>query len=170
MERKEYRLNEVIFTDGVYQNWMYSICEGSVEIYSGYGTPAEKLLTTLKKGRYFGEIGILAVMPRTATAVAAEERVVLEQIGSSALEDYLKNNPENLHPIMSSVSRRIRELTEDMSGITLMVNALLGDNESESTTSGWLADSIKKSLGKMKAKNVSEREFAVMYKRQQALS
>ena len=48
MERKEYRLNEVIFADGVYQNWMYSICEGSVEIYSEYGTPAEKLLTTLK--------------------------------------------------------------------------------------------------------------------------
>ena len=47
MECKEFRLNEVIFSDGAYQNWMYSICEGSVKIYSGYGTSAEKLLTTL---------------------------------------------------------------------------------------------------------------------------
>ena len=38
MERKEFRLNEVIFKDGIYQNWMYSISEGSVDIYSGYGT------------------------------------------------------------------------------------------------------------------------------------
>ena len=170
MERKEFRLNEVIFKDGVYQNYMYSICEGSVDIYSEYGTSGEKKLTTLTKGHSFGEIGMIAVMPRTATAVAAEDRVVLEQIGNAELGDYLKNHPENLQPIMSSVSRRIRELTEDMSGITQMVNALLGDNESENTASGWLADSIKKLLGKMKAKNTAEREFAVMYKRQQALS
>ena len=80
MERKEFRLNEVIFKDGIYQNWMYSISEGSVDIYSGYGTSSEKKLITLTKGQFFGEIGMIALMPRTATAVAAEENVVLEQI------------------------------------------------------------------------------------------
>ena len=73
MERKEFRLNEVIFKDGIYQNWMYSISEGSVDIYSGYGTSGEKKLITLTKGQFFGEIGMIALMPRTATAVAAEE-------------------------------------------------------------------------------------------------
>ncbi len=170
MKRKEFQLNEVIFKEGVFEQWMYGICEGSVDIYSEYGTANEKKLTTLKKGQFFGEIGMIAVIPRTAAAVAAEDHVVLEQIGNDDLKDYLREHPENLQPIMSSVSKRIRDLTEDMSGITQMINALLGDNESENTASGWLADSIKKLLGKMKAKNTSEREFAVMYKRQQALS
>lgn len=170
MERTEFRLNEVIFNDGVYQNWMYSICEGSVDIYSGYGTSAEKKLTTLTKGQFFGEIGMIAAMPRTATAVAAEAHVVLEQIASDDLNDYLKNHPENLQPIMSSISGRIRELTEDMSGITQMVNALLGTDESENTATGWLAEQMDKLLGKLRAKKDSNSEFSVRHKRQQALS
>ena len=170
MERKEYRLNEVIFADGVYQNWMYSICEGSVEIYSEYGTPAEKLLTTLKKGQYFGEIGMIAETSRTATAVAAEKTVILEQIGSDDLVDYLKNHPENLQPIMSSVSRRIRDLTEDMSGINQMVNVLLGDKETDNAKTGRVAEFVNRLLGNLKAKKGFGNEFEVLYKRQQALA
>ena len=56
MERVELRQNEVIFKDGDYQNWMYSVCEGSVDIYSGYGTSEEKKLTTVTKGQAFGEM------------------------------------------------------------------------------------------------------------------
>ena len=170
MERKEFRLNEVIFADGVSQNWMYSICEGSVEIYSGYGTPAEKKLTTLPKGRSFGEIGMIAAIPRTATAIAAEENVILEQIGIDDLADYLKNHPENLQPIMSGVSGRIRDLTEDMSGITQMVNVLLGDKGTDNAQNGRVADFISRLLGNLKAKKGFGNEFEVLHKRQQALA
>lgn len=167
MERKEFQLNEVIFNDGVYQNWMYSICEGSVDIYAGFGTSEEKKLTTLTKGQSFGEIGMIAVMPRTATAVAAENHVVLDQISSEDLNDYLKSHPENLQPVMSSVSRRIRELTEDLSGITQMANILLGE---EKTSASWLNGHISKLFGNLKAKKAARNEFVVKYKRQQALS
>lgn len=170
MERKEFQLNEVIFKDGVYQNYMYSICEGSVDIYSEYGKSGEKKLTTLTKGQSFGEIGMIAVMPRTATAVAAEEHVVLEQIGSAELGDYLKNHPENLQPIMSSVSRRIRELTEDMSGITQMVNVLLDGKETDKAKTGRMAEFINRLLGSLKAKKGFRNEFEVLHKRQQALT
>lgn len=169
MERKEFKLNDVIFADGVYQNWMYSICEGAVDIYSGYGTSEAKKLVTLTKGQIFGEIGMIAVMPRTATAVAADENVVLEQISNEEFEDYLRKNPDHLQPIMSNVSKRIRELTEDMAGITQMTNALLSNQETEQNT-GWLAEYIDKLFGKLKAKKEFSDEFAVMYKRKQALS
>ena len=168
MERKEFRLNEVIFADGVYQNWMYSICEGTVEIYSGYGTSSEKLLTTLTEGQTFGEIGMIAVMPRTATAVAAAKQVVLEQIGNDDFADYLKEHPENLQPIMSGVSRRIRELTEDMSGITQMTNAILG--EGDNGNAGRVAEWIGKLRGILKVSKNSGNEFAVLNKRLQAIS
>ena len=168
MERKEYQYQEVIFKEGEFQKWMYSICEGSVEIYTGYGTPEEKKLAILTKGQFFGEIGMIAVMQRTATAVAAEDHVVLEQISDDDLEDYLKAHPENLQPIMSSVSRRIRELTDDMSGINQMANAILDEKETANAT--WLTDRISKLLNKVKAKKAANNELAIMRKRQQALS
>jgi CRP-like cAMP-binding protein len=170
MERKEFRLNEVIFKDGIYQNWMYSISEGSVDIYSGYGTSSEKKLITLTKGQFFGEIGMIALMPRTATAVAAEENVVLEQISHEDFEDYLMNHAENIQPIMSSVSRRIRELTDDLSMITKLTNEALDKEEGEKATTNGLTEFIGGLLGKLKSKNSSNDESSIMKMRQQALS
>ena len=170
MERVEFRLNEVIFKDGVFQNWMYSVCEGSVDIYSGYGTSEEKKLTTVTKGQAFGELGMIAVMPRTATAVAAEECVVLEKIDTEDFNDYLKKHPENLQPIMSSVSRRIRDLTEDMESITIMTNELLryaGENKVEHD---WVAGLLDGLFGKLKEKKAQRNEYAILQKRQKALS
>ena len=170
MERKEFRLNEVIFKDGIYQNWMYSISEGSVDIYSGYGTSSEKKLITLTKGQFFGEIGMIALMPRTATAVAAEENVVLEQISHEDFEDYLMNHAEHIQPIMSGVSRRIRELTDDLAMVTKLTNEVLSEGESEKTTAGSLTEFIGSLLGKLKSKKALNDESAIMMMRQQALS
>lgn len=168
MMKKEFQLHEVIFKENDFQKWMYSICEGCVEIYSGYGTKEERKLATLTSGQFFGEIGMIALLPRTATAVAAEEHVVLEQITNEDFEEYLKNHPENLQPIMSSVSRRIRELTEDLSAITRMTNEAL--QKRENAPAGWLAVSIRKLRDKARAKNVFRDEFAVTRKRRQALT
>ena len=170
MVREEFCLGKVIVKAGTYQNWMYSICEGSVDIYSEYGTSNEKKLITLTKGQYFGEIGMIAVMPRTATAVAAEENVVLEQIGKEDFEDYLKKHPENLQPIMSNVSGRIRELTEDLSLVAKMTKEALWEREYVNNVSGWLGDSIGKLMAKLKAKKAAEREHIVIRKRQMALT
>lgn len=170
MDKKVYQYKEVIFKENIYQRYMYSICEGTVDIYSGYETPDEKKLVTLTAGQFFGEIGMIGMMPRTATAVAAEDHVVLEQIDLDNFGDYLKKHPENLQPIMSSVSRRIRELTEDLSVITQMTNEALRKKENGTVTSGWLVGSVKKMLDKLKAKRSSSDEFAIMHKRQLALS
>ena len=166
MEKKAYQCKEVIFRQGEYQKWMYSICQGSVDIYAEYGTSDEKKLITLTEGQFFGEIGMIAVMPRTATAVAAEDNVVLELISNDNFEDYLKNHPENLQPIMSSVSGRIRELTDDLSMITKMTNEALQARGNGNSASGWLA----KLIGKLKAKKTAGDEFTVLRKRQLALS
>lgn len=166
MVRKEFQLHEVIFKQDEYQLWMYSICEGSVDIYADYGTPEEKKLATLTADHFFGEIGMIGNMQRTATAVAAENHVVLEQISNEDFENYLKNHPENLQPIMSSVSRRIRELTEDLSMIVRMTNEPLQKRDNVS----WLADYIGKLLSKLKTKKRTENEFAIMRNRQMALT
>jgi CRP-like cAMP-binding protein len=113
---------------------------------------------------------MIAVMPRTATAVASEENVVLEQIGKEDFEDYLKKHPENLQPIMSNVSGRIRELTEDLSLVAKMTKEALREREYVNNVSGWLGDSIGKLMAKLKAKKAAEREHIVIRKRQMALT
>lgn len=170
MERVEFRLNEVIFQDGAFQNWMYCVSEGSVDIYSGYGTSDEKKLTTVTKGQIFGEIGMIAVMPRTATAVAAEDNVVLEKIDDDHFDDYLREHPENLQSIMSSVSRRIRDLTEDLESISLMTNELLRFRDGDKYKYNLIAELVNGLLGKLKEKKAERNEFVTMRKRQKALA
>lgn len=166
MEQKVYQYGEVIFKQEEFQKWMYSICEGSVDIFTGYGTSEEKKLTTLTEGQLFGEIGMIAVMPRTATAVAAEDRVLLELINDEEFEGYLKNHPENLQPIMSNVSGRIRELTEDLSAVVRITNELLREREVGNPAIALLA----KLFGKLKEMKHAQNEFSILRKRQQALS
>lgn len=169
MNQVTFQRGDVIFKEGEYQNWMYSICEGAVDICSGLGTPQEKKLATLTKDQFFGEIGMIAFMPRTAAAVAAEA-VVLEQISMEDLEGYLKNHPENLQPIMKSVSGRLRELTGDLSEVTGMIREALDKKGSGNAAAAWLAESVRNMLAKLKAGKPSIAEQVIQQKRQQALS
>lgn len=170
MERKEYRFNEVIFNENEDQRWMYSICEGSVHIYSGYGSAGAEKLATLTKGQFFGEIGMIAMLPRTASAVAADDHVVLELIGQEDFEAYLKEHPENLQSVMSSVSRRIRELTEELSVITQTTREALRQRDLGNTAPGWLTGFVNKLLGKLKERKHAGEEYAIAGRRRQALS
>ena len=94
--------------------------------------------------------------------------VVLEQISHDDFYDYLKNHPEHIQPIMSSVSKRIRELTDDLSAITKMTNEVQCDGEK--ATAGSMTEFVGKLLGKLKAKKSSNDEVAVMNMRQQVLA
>lgn len=117
MEQINFKSGEVIFRQGDYQTWMYAVVDGAVEIRTDYGTAADKLLAVVEKGGFFGEIGMIAMVPRTAAAVAAQD-TVLEQVSYDSLKDYLIRHPENMRLVMQSVSGRIRELTEDLTAVT----------------------------------------------------
>ena len=170
MERQEYRVREIIFKENDLQNGMYSICEGSVDIYSGYGTADAKKICTLTEGQFFGEIGMISAIPRTATAVAAEDKVVLERIKIDDFGDYLKEHPENLQEIMSSVSRRIRDLTEDMVSFTMMTNELLRIKDGKKAEPSRISEMINGLLANLKEKKAQRNEFSMMQKRQKALA
>ena len=58
----------VIFRQGDFAHGMYDILSGSVGIYVGYGTEHEVELNVLKAGDYLGEMGMIEVYPRSATA------------------------------------------------------------------------------------------------------
>ena len=170
MERREYRYQEVIFREKDYQLCMYSICEGSVNIFSGFGSPEEGKLATLTKGQIFGQIGMIGMIPRTATALAAEDNVVLEIIGMEDLADYLKNNPENLQPIMCSVSARIRELTENLAQVVQMTNEAVRSRENGDIVGQWLTEGVRALADRLKGNGLDAGAFFAQKKRKKALS
>ena len=53
METKTFKKGEIIFKQGDLSDCMYDILWGQVGIYADYGTPEEKLLTTLETERFF---------------------------------------------------------------------------------------------------------------------
>lgn len=110
---KTFGKNDVIFKEGDYGHCMYDIQSGSVNIYVNFGTEDEKLLTTLEAGQFFGELGIAEAMPRTATAIAAEDNTNLTEITAENFGICFRNEPQKLLTIMRHMSGRLRTLTQE---------------------------------------------------------
>ena len=93
METKTFKKGEVIFKQGDLSDCMYDILWGKVGIYANYGTPEEKLLTTLETERFFGEMGMIEGRLRSATAVALEKDTRLRVITPETFNDYFRERP-----------------------------------------------------------------------------
>ncbi|MBR1409335.1 MAG: Crp/Fnr family transcriptional regulator [Clostridia bacterium] len=103
---------EVIFKQGSIGKTMYDIGGGRVGIYADYGTDSEKLIAELGEGEVFGEMGLIEVYPRSATAVALEPQTVVREITTQEYGEYFNEKPEKILKILRMLSRRIRETDE----------------------------------------------------------
>ena len=103
----EYAAGEVIFTEGDLGLEMYIVQSGTVEILKRF-KDEERLLAKLAQGDFFGEMSILEDLPRTATA-RAEDDCILIRIDGSTFDQMLRKNPEIAVRMMRKLSRRLRE-------------------------------------------------------------
>lgn len=103
----------VIFREGDEANCMFDIHWGTVNIYTGYGTPEQKLIAELSVNRFFGEMGMIDQEPRSATAVVGEYEATLETIYPEDLEDIFKRNPPKIGMILQHLALRLMRLTND---------------------------------------------------------
>lgn len=108
-----YRKGTVIFREGDTGAFMYAIHGGAVGIYANYGSALEKKLTTLYPNSFFGEMSLIDLEPRSATAVADEDDTILEAIRDEDLEKLFETNPVEVDAILSHLSNRLRRLTQD---------------------------------------------------------
>lgn len=92
-----YQPNSEIIREGEDAKAMYWLVRGSVRVTSRDG---ESTHATLKPGAFFGEIGILLDMPRTASVVAGTRSMVV-RLNKEDLQKELPNYPD--------VERTIRE-------------------------------------------------------------
>ena len=103
----------VIFKQGDASDCMYDVLWGKVGIYANYGTPEEKLLTTLETEQFFGEMGMIEGLPRSATAVALTNDTKVRIITPETFQELFRKSPARVLMVITNMSRRIRELTID---------------------------------------------------------
>jgi len=111
--KKTFRKNEIIFREGDAASCLYDICWGKVGIFANYGTDNQRLLTELNPDEFFGEMGLISHLPRSATAVALEENTQVQLISEEVFSGYLQEKPAKVLMIMMHLSSRIRKLTKD---------------------------------------------------------
>lgn len=116
--------NAVIFREKDPAACMYAVHWGSVGIYSGYGTDSERLLTKLYADSFFGELGMLCALPRSATAVVLEDHTTLEIIKPDDLANLFRKNPAKITMIMNHLITRLRSLTYEYASVCKELCAL----------------------------------------------
>ena len=107
-----FKKGDVIFRQGEFSSVMYDIEKGKVGVFADYETEQVQQLAELTAGVFLGEMGMIEVYPRSATAVALEDDTTLNEIGEDELNAYFKDKPEKLLKIMKQISARIREIDE----------------------------------------------------------
>ena len=109
MDTKTFTRGQVIFNEGDFPEVMYMILGGQVGVYSGYKTEDMALITTLGEGELLGEMGMIELRPRSATAVALTDDTVVAEINYETFTQYFRDDPGRLLAILRQLSKRIRE-------------------------------------------------------------
>jgi CRP/FNR family transcriptional regulator/CRP/FNR family cyclic AMP-dependent transcriptional regulator len=113
---REYRRGTYLFHQHDEAPSVYFLWRGRVEISSTSVTGHRQLHTTLEPPQFFGELGVLGEMNRTATAVALEDTTVCVIPGEPFVE-FLSAHPESSRSLLRALARQIAEheaLVEDL--------------------------------------------------------
>lgn len=102
-------MGDIIFSEGDIGTEMYIIQTGTVELFKEIAGET-RVLATLEKGDFFGEMSVLEDLPRTASARAKTD-VELVKINGAMFDTMLKSNTEIAVRMMRKLSRRLREVT-----------------------------------------------------------
>jgi len=105
----QHLMGEIIFSEGDIGTDMYIVQSGTVELLKAIGGET-RVLSTLEKGDFFGEMSVLEDVPRTASARAKTD-VELLRINGATFDAMLKGNTEIAIRMMRKLSRRLREVT-----------------------------------------------------------
>lgn len=108
-----YRRGQIIFREGEAGDCMYFLADGRVGIFTGYGTDEQRLIVELPEESFFGEMGMLEKLPRSATAVAMVDETRLERIDETNLDEMIKNSPGMTFAALQHLSSRLQAMTED---------------------------------------------------------
>lgn len=106
---------DVIIREGDDEREMYIIQEGEA-VATKAVKDGEIFLCTMGRGQFFGEMGLMASLPRSATVRAkGRTRVIVLRTGSFLVK--LRRDPTFAFEIIQELCGRIRRLTEQVASL-----------------------------------------------------
>ncbi|KAJ3244442.1 hypothetical protein HDU78_010986 [Chytriomyces hyalinus] len=102
-----YKRGEMICKKGDMANEMYFIVSGKVEVVSDDGL---KVFDTVQDGGYFGEVGLLRGIARTASVRIATDVCDVIILNKTALENVLNEFPDSFQSIALEADKRLQQV------------------------------------------------------------
>jgi CRP/FNR family cyclic AMP-dependent transcriptional regulator len=103
---RHYRRSTYLFHQGDPAPEIHFLMEGRVEISSLSASGQRMLHTTIDQPQFFGELGLLGGMPRTAAALALEETEVWVTSGD-AFGQFLSREPKASLALLRALARQV---------------------------------------------------------------
>jgi len=138
LKEATFKSGDVIFEQGASGGSLYLIREGAVDISHGAGKHALRL-ATLVPGQYFGELSLFDGEPRSATARAARECILLELERDDFIQ-FTSKHPEAAIPIMAELAQRLRHTNAAFS--SQVSRNVLADEEEKLPLGARVADKV----------------------------
>ena len=104
---RRYRRGTYLFHQGDPSPDVFFLIGGRVEISSLSASGHRQLHTTLDQPQFFGELGVLGDMPRTAAALALEESEVW-RTDAQAFVEFLSKEPTAARAILRALARQVQ--------------------------------------------------------------
>lgn len=105
---KVYQKSDVIFEEGSKGNEMYILRSGKIKLVLGGEKESGEVGTLAKPGVFFGEMALIDVAPRAATAIAIEDNTELEVLDREIFLKKIREDPEFALELMRTLSERVR--------------------------------------------------------------
>jgi hypothetical protein len=106
---RSYEKDKVIFSKGEKSTEVYFILQGEAAVYLDSST----ILALIKEGNFFGEMGNLLSIGRSATIKAQSDLHVL-MIPPLLFQDVLKYSSDADHKVIKTLSERLRDVNEKL--------------------------------------------------------
>ncbi len=109
--RHTYPAQTVLFRQGERGHTFYIIVSGRVAVVQTLADGAERVLSLMGPGEYFGEMGLIDDAPRMATCTTLTETAVLE-ITEEVFDRLTGENPSVAYNMMRQILQRARHLDQ----------------------------------------------------------
>ena len=105
---RTFKAGKMIFAQGDMGTAMYIVESGDVNIHLAGDKSRRISLKDIARGEFFGELSLFDEKPRSASALATTDCVLLE-LQRSTLENFLEGRPRAAMAILRTMSERLRE-------------------------------------------------------------
>lgn len=116
---RRYPKNTILFIEGDDSTHLYIVKSGKLCATVAGEDGREVILNYMGEGEYFGELALLDGKPRSATVKTVTPSEVIA-VARSSFQELMRNNPQFVLHVTEELSKRVRDLTENVKDLALL--------------------------------------------------